>query len=45
MAGCDVVLHLAAMATVMACETDLAAAFAVNAGGTYRLLNVAHEVA
>jgi UDP-glucose 4-epimerase len=44
MAGCDVVLHLAAMATVMACETDPAAAFAVNAGATYRLLNVAHEV-
>jgi len=44
MAGCDVVFHLAAVATVVGCEAHPADAFAVNTGGTYHVLRIAEEV-
>jgi UDP-glucose 4-epimerase len=44
MAGCTVVFHLAAKATVMDCESDPIEAFAVNARGTYGVLAMAQEL-
>ena len=44
MAGCEVVFHLAAKATVMDCERDPDDAFSVNVRGTYEVLKMAREL-
>ena len=44
MTACRAVVHLAARATVMGCESDPVDAFAVNAVGACRVLAVAKEL-
>jgi UDP-glucose 4-epimerase len=44
MAGCQVVFHLAAIATVMECEQHPADTLSVNVNGTYEVLQAAREL-
>jgi UDP-glucose 4-epimerase len=44
MAGCEVVFHLAAKATVMDCELNPAEAHSVNATGTLNVLKTAYDL-
>jgi UDP-glucose 4-epimerase len=43
MAGCEMLFHLAAQATVMGCEQQPVEAHEVNATGTYNILRLARE--